>query len=109
MQHRFFPRTIPGDTRQPSLLEFLALHCSMGVAFGIVFAAILVLADVGGIKQLLVNSAAPFVPMFLLFAACALTFGALKMGIAIMSLPLETADEGEDDGDEPPEPRQPRV
>lgn len=108
MPRRFFPRTIPGETNPPSLLEFLALHCAMGVAFGIVFAAALILVDLGGIKGLLVESSAPVVPMILLFASCALTFGALKMGIAIMSLPLEAPDEDED-GEEPPEPRQPRI
>ena len=110
MPHRHFPRTIPGDPNPPSLLQFLGLHCAMGVAFGIVFAAIIVLVDLAGVRQLLVDSSEPFVPMFLLFARCALTFGALKMGMAIMSLPFEAPDEGEDDGEyhEPPEPPQPR-
>lgn len=110
MPHRHFPRTIPGDPNRPSLLTFLALHCALGVAAGIVFAAIVVLVDLGGVKQLLTESSEPFVPMLLLFAMFALTFGALKMGMAIMSLPLEAPDEGEDDGEyhEPPEPQQPR-
>ena len=107
MSHRFFPRTLPGQGNAPSLLEFLALHCALGVAFGILFAAVLILIDLGGIKGLLVESSDPFVPMLLLFASCALTFGALKMGVAIMSLPLEAPDE-DDNGEEPPEPRQPR-
>ncbi len=110
MPQRHFPRTIPGDPNPPSLLAFLGMHCAIGVAAGIVFAAIVVLVDLGGMKQLLVNSAEPFIPMFVLFAMCALTFGAVKMGMAIMSLPLEPPDEGEDDGEyyEPPEPPQPR-
>lgn len=108
MTQRYFPRTVPGDARPPSLLEFLALHCGYGVALGIVAAAIVVLTDLGGIKELLQDSAEPFVPMLLIFSSFALTFGALKMGIAIMSLPLEAPDEGEDEGKEPPEPLQPR-
>lgn len=109
MPHRHFPRTIPGDPNQPSLLAFLGLHCAMGVATGIVVAAIVVLIDLGGVKQLLTDSSEPFVPMILLFAMFALTFGALKMGIAIMSLPLEAPDEDDDaDYHEPPEPRQPK-
>lgn len=111
MSRRYFPRTIPGDVNPPSLIEFLALHCAQGVAIGIVLAASVVLADLGGMKRLLVDSAEPFVPMFLLFAACALTFGAAKMGIAIMSLPLEE-DEGSgarNEYEEPPEPKQPRL
>ena len=109
MPHRHFPRTIPGDPNQPSLLAFLGLHCAMGVATGIFVAAIVVLIDVDGLKQLLTDSSEPFVPMILLFAMFALTFGALKMGIAIMSLPLEGPDEDDDaDYHEPPEPRQPK-
>ncbi len=110
MPHRYFPRTIPGDPNRPSLLTFLGLHCAMGVAIGFVLAAVVVLIDLGGVKQLLQESSEPFIPMFLLFAMFGLTFGALKMGIAIMSLPLEAPDDGEDDGEyhEPPEPQQPR-
>lgn len=109
MPHRYFPRTIPGDPNPPSLLRFLGLHCAMGVAAGIVAAAVVVLVDLGGMKQLLTESSEPFIPMFVLFAMFALTFGALKMGMAIMSLPLEAPDDGDDDGEyrEPPEPRQP--
>lgn len=110
MPNRHFPRTIPGDPHPPSLLTFLGLHCAMGVAVGIVLAAIVVLTDLGGMKQLLTESSEPFIPMFVLFAMFSLTFGALKMGMAIMSLPLEVPDDGADDGEyhEPPEPRQPR-
>lgn len=110
MPNRYFPRTIPGDPHRPSLLSFLGLHCAMGVAAGIGFAALVMMVDLGGVRQLLMESSEPFIPMFLLFAMFALTFGAVKMGAAIMSLPLEAPDEGEDDGEyhEPPEPRQPR-
>lgn len=110
MRQRYFPRTIPGDPNPPSLLQFLGLHCALGVAAGIVFAAVLILTDFAGIRGLLLESSEPFVPMFLLFAMCALTFGALKMGIAIMSLPFEP-DEDDEDGElkEPPEPPQPRL
>lgn len=110
MPHRYFPRTIPGDPNPPSLLTFLGLHCAIGVAAGIFFAAVVVLVDLGGMRQLLVDSSEPFIPMFVLFVMCALTFGALKMGIAIMSLPLEAPDEDErkDEYYEPPEPPQPR-
>lgn len=84
------------------------MHCGYGAALGIVIAAFVVLADLGGIKGLLQDSAEPFVPMLLFFSSFAFTFAALKMGMAIMSLPLEAPDEGEDEGEEPPEPLQPR-
>lgn len=111
MPHRrYFPRTLPDDPNPPNLVTFLALHCAMGVAVGITFAALIVLLDVAGVRHLLVESSEPFVPMLLLFVMCALTFGAMKMGIAIMLLPLEVpdVDETKDDYYEPPEPPQPR-
>lgn len=107
MAQRYFPRTIPGQPNPPSLLEFLGLHCAMGVAAGIVFAAVVILSNLAGIRDLLVESSEPFIPMVLFFVSCALTFGSLKMGMAIMSLPLEAPDK-DDDGAEPAEPRQPR-
>jgi hypothetical protein len=110
MPHRHFPRTIPGDPNPTTFLVFLGMHCAMGVAAGTICAAIVVLIDLGGMKQLLVNSSEPFIPMFVLFTMFALTFGAVKMGVAIMSLPREAPDGAEDDAEyhEPPEPPQPR-
>ena len=61
MRHRHFPRTLPGDQQPPSLLAFLGLHCAMGVAAGIVFAALVVLVDLGGMRKLLVESSEPTV------------------------------------------------
>lgn len=86
----------------PMLLFFLAVHCGMGVALGVAFAALLVLFNIAGLKDLLANSSEPVIPMFMLFTFCALTFGSLKMGIAIMTLPYD--DPRGSDGEEPPEP-----
>ena len=86
----------------PMLLFFLAVHCGMGVAMGVAVAALIVLFNVAGLKDLLVNSSEPVIPTFMLFALFALTFGSLKMGIAIMMLPYD--DRRGSDGDEPPEP-----
>ncbi|MCH9809091.1 MAG: hypothetical protein K0U74_15305 [Alphaproteobacteria bacterium] len=86
----------------PMLLFFLAVHCGIGVATGVAFAALLVLFNIAGLKDLLVGSSEPVIPMFMLFTFCALTFGSLKMGIAVMTLPYD--DRRGSDGDEPPEP-----
>ncbi|MCB1522180.1 MAG: hypothetical protein KDJ37_16640 [Hyphomicrobiaceae bacterium] len=96
---RRFPRSIPGDGQPQRLLTFLALHTALGAALGIAFAAVLVLANVAGIKDLLQSSSEPVVPMILFFASFALTFGSIVVGIAVMSLPLETEDD--DDGGPP--------
>lgn len=92
----------PKREPMPMLLFFLAVHCGMGVALGVVFAALLVLLNIAGIKDLLVESSEPVIPILMLFTFCGLTFGSLKMGIAIMTLPYD--DKRGSDGDEPPEP-----
>ncbi|MEQ8825524.1 MAG: hypothetical protein RIC14_14240 [Filomicrobium sp.] len=86
----------------PMLLFFLAVHCGMGVALGVAFAALLVLFNVAGLKDLLSESSEPVVPLLMLFTFCGLTFGSMKMGAAIMTLPYD--DRRGSDGDEPPEP-----
>ena len=98
------PDTTPQQKREPMpmLLFFLAVHCGMGVAFGVAVAALIVLFNVAGLKDLLATSSEPIIPTFMLFALFALTFGSLKMGIAIMMLPYD--DRRGSDGDEPPEP-----
>lgn len=84
------------------LLFFLAVHCGIGVALGVAFAAMIVLLNVGGLKDLLEASSDPVTPLFMLYSFCGLTFGSLKMGVAIFALPYDTPRHGE--GGEPPEP-----
>lgn len=92
----------PKREPMPMLLFFLAVHCGIGVAIGVAFAAMLVLLNIAGLKDLLANSSEPTIPMLMLFIFSALTFGSLKMGIAVMTLPYD--DPRGSDGDEPPEP-----
>ncbi len=107
-----FPRLIPGDESGPSrLLEFLALHTGMGAGIGISCAALAVLTDFAGIGTLMKETSDPIIPMVLFFASFALTFASLKVGIAVMSLPLDPPDRDErqdgasdDTPREPPEP-----
>lgn len=86
----------------PKLLFFLAIHCGIGVAIGVAFAAVVILFNVAGLKDLLEASSEPAIPMFMLYAFCALTFGSLSMGVAIWSLPYNGPQDG--GGGEPPEP-----
>lgn len=91
------------------MLEFLALHTGLGAAIGVAFACLTVLSNFAGLGTLLENTSEPFIPMLLFFASFALTFGSLKVGIAVMTLPLELPerdmDEGEGGDDAPPSPR----
>ena len=75
------------------LLVYLGLHGAMGAAIGVAFAAALILLDVGGLRGLLNASAAPFLPMAMLYVACALTFAGAKMAAAVMSLPDPEGDD----------------
>lgn len=88
--------------RMPMLLFFLAVHCGIGVAAGVAFAAAFVYLNIAGVKDLIAETGDPVTPMFMLYAFCALTFGSLSMGIAVMTLPYD--DRRGSDGDEPPEP-----
>lgn len=92
-----FPRSVPGEPARPLLLEFLALHCGIGAAMGIGLAGLVLLSNLGGIRDLLKASSEPYVPMILFFASFALTFASVKMGMAVMSLPLEAPDAEDDD------------
>lgn len=94
--NRHFPRSVPGEARS-RLLEFLALHCGIGAGFGIVLAATAVLTDFSGIGTLIAETSDPIVPWVLFFASFALTFASLKMGMAVMMLPLEPPDETDND------------
>ncbi len=71
------------------ILWFLAIHCGMGVALGVIFASLIVMLNTAGLRDLLMASSEPYIPMFLFYTSCALTFGSAKMGVAVMSLPLE--------------------
>jgi hypothetical protein len=75
--------------RIPFLIAFLGRHLALGLAFGLVFAASLVLFDVAGLKSLIETTSEPYVAIALLYAFNALTFGSLAMGIAVMTLPMD--------------------
>lgn len=77
----------PPPSAVPLLLIFLGLHGAMGAAIGVAFAATTILLDVGGLRGLLNASAAPALPMLMLYVAFALTFAGAKMAAAVMSLP----------------------
>lgn len=77
----------------PHLVRFLAVHCALGAALGVVFAAAVILSNVAGIKDLLETSNEPMVAMGMLYFMCALTFASLAMGAGVMLLPDKKPDE----------------
>lgn len=75
--------------RMPQLLRFLCLHMGIGLAAGVVVASLMILVNVAGLKDLLIEERNPFIAIFLLYAFNALTFGSVAMGIAVMTLPYD--------------------
>ena len=76
----------------PKIVWFLMFHCGIGLALGVIFTSIIIQLNTAGLKDMLVASSEPFIPLFVLYAMTALTFGSLNMGIAIMSLPRDEKD-----------------
>jgi hypothetical protein len=70
----------------PRLLRFLAVNCAAGIAGGWVLLAALIATDTAHLRSLIWNSSSPFVPIAMLAAGFAITFGGVAMGAAIMSL-----------------------
>jgi hypothetical protein len=75
--------------RLPPLLHFLGLHLVLGAAIGVAVVSVMVLLDVAGLKQLLIEADDPVLPLALLYGFNVLTFSSAAMGIAIMTLPAD--------------------
>jgi hypothetical protein len=68
------------------LAAFLACHCLAGVLAGWIMVGGLLWLDVAGVGRLVMASDLLPVPLLMLLAAFALTFGSVAMGSAIMGL-----------------------
>ncbi len=75
------------EQKTPRLLRFLAQNMLLGIALGVVFSSILILTNTAGLHDLLTGDEHPYVAIFMLNVMCALTFGSLAMGVAVMTLP----------------------
>lgn len=73
----------------PPLIRFLGLHMATGLAIGVIVASAMIMANLAGLKDLLVESKEPFVAILLLYAFNALTFASVAMGVAVMTLPYD--------------------
>jgi hypothetical protein len=70
----------------PRLLRLLAINCAIGVCAGWTLLATLILTDTAGLATLIRASDSPFVPVAMLAAGFAVTFGSAAMGVAVMQL-----------------------
>jgi hypothetical protein len=76
----------------PKLLRFLAINCVIGITAGWTVLAMLIFTNVGGIRTLIADSSKPWVPVLLLAAGFAVTFGSAAMGTAVMLIPYSDED-----------------
>ncbi len=69
----------------PRLLRFLAVNCAIGIAGGWTLLAALIVTDTAGLRTLIWNEGSA-VPVILLAAGFAITFGSAAMGAAVMTM-----------------------
>ncbi|MEO1281409.1 MAG: hypothetical protein AAFV69_06710 [Pseudomonadota bacterium] len=86
------------DSKIPKLIWFLGLNCGIGIAVGVVFVSAIYQINLAGIRDLLLASSEPFLPLFILYVSSALTFGSLNMGVAVMSLAWDAPSDGDSSG-----------
>ncbi len=72
--------------RLPRIVRLLAYHGAVGVGLGVAFAMLLLLTNPAGLTDLIMESDQPWLPIVMLSAGCALTFGSASMGAAIMTI-----------------------
>ena len=89
-------RNTPGEQaarepvrRLPHLIRFLGLNMGIGVAIGVIVASMMIMSNLAGLKELLIEAREPFVAVLLLYAFNALTFGSVAMGVAVMTMPYD--------------------
>jgi hypothetical protein len=71
--------------QQPDPIQQLGLHAAFGGAVGIVIASLLVLANAGGLKDLLLATGEPFVPLLVFELCFASIFATIEVSFAISS------------------------
>lgn len=84
------------DRRIPPLLRFLGLHLALGSAVGIAVVSLSILMNLGGLRQLLIETGDPVVPLVLLYTFNIITFSNVTMGIGIMTMPWDKPGSGPD-------------
>jgi hypothetical protein len=70
----------------PRLVRFLLVNCAIGVSAGWLLLALLIATDTAGLRGLIWSSSSPILPIAMLAASFAITFGSAAMGTAIMTM-----------------------
>ncbi len=69
--------------------SFVLLHAGLGFAVGIAVAALIVLFDVGGLKELILASGEPIAPLLFFEVNCAATGAVMKVSHAVITMPYD--------------------
>lgn len=80
------PRPRRDDDGMPHLVRFLIRHALIGLCLASAFVAYLLLANVGGLGDLVLNAPDRIVVIAVLIAGMTITFSSVQMGIAVMLL-----------------------
>lgn len=70
----------------PRLIRFYLMNCAIGAGIGLVFTALLLATDAGGLRHLVFEVRGGWLGGVLLVLFHALLFAGVQFGIAIMSL-----------------------
>ncbi len=76
----------------PQLVRFLFLHAAIGIGAGWLLLALLLATDVNGVGALIFASELPALPLAMLAAGFAITFGGAAAGAAVMMMRHEGDD-----------------
>lgn len=84
---------MPSESSQPRrFIALLALHAGLGFFAGIAIGAIAVLADVWHLRELLVSTGEPYVPLAFLLANSGATGAVAKVAVFVLSFGGDEAD-----------------
>jgi len=70
----------------PLLVRFLIRHALIGMGLALLFVAILLALDIGGIATLIFASSSSVLALVILIFSMCVTFSSVQMGFAVMFL-----------------------
>jgi hypothetical protein len=76
----------PNDKR---LLKFLLSHCAVGLIGGLLFCVLFLVLDIAGLRSVLFATREAGLAIFMFCFATAFMFGAVAMGVGVMTLPRD--------------------
>ncbi|MBF9034671.1 hypothetical protein HKCCE2091_10490 [Rhodobacterales bacterium HKCCE2091] len=78
----------------PAHIAFLLRHAFVGFLIAAGFAAVLLVADFGGLRHLVLITDGGFVALAAFVVFCTITFGSVQIGVRIMMMAERPSDDG---------------